>query len=515
MTYNNFKPVRIVVSLLFFLSVVLIFSDIYHLIPEWLIQIITYLQFIPSLIKFINNPVFAVSGFIVILFLTLLFGRIYCSSVCPVGTLLDIFSRIGRLFGKEKEFIYRKPNNPIRFPILIMTVILWISGSMFLINLLDPYSIFGRMWNILIKPLVIYFNNLVGWILKFFNIYSVYQIDVPANDLMIIFIPVIYLIILIIFGMFYGRQYCNLVCPVGIFLSLISRFSFFKIEFDKDSCTLCGDCESVCKANCIDHEVMKLDFDRCVSCFNCFRSCPVDGFKYKFAYRKKEKIMKVSVEKRDFMFQSMLALGSLVSLTSCSTGLDKKEAKENNLSVYPIVPPGAGNVENFTSKCTACYLCVSACPGNVIKPTIIDYGLNGMFQPAMKYKYGFCNFDCVRCTEICPSGAILPLTIDQKHTTQIGKMKFVKENCVVETEKKDCGACAEHCPTKAVKMVDYGKLKIPETDDEICVGCGACEYACPTQPRKAIYVESNYIHEKAKEPKTEKKKYIETEEFPF
>jgi ferredoxin len=147
------------------------------------------------------------------------------------------------------------------------------------------------------------------------------------------------------------------------------------------------------------------------------------------------------------------------------------------------------------------------------------YGLKGMLQPRMDYITSFCNYDCTLCGEICPTGAISPVPLEEKKLIQLGKAKFVKENCIVETQKTDCGACSEHCPTKAVKMVPFEgfpKLTIPEVTEDICVGCGACEYACPTDP-KSIYVEGNVIHQQAKEPKQEEldKDVDYKEEFPF
>jgi formate hydrogenlyase subunit 6/NADH:ubiquinone oxidoreductase subunit I len=135
----------------------------------------------------------------------------------------------------------------------------------------------------------------------------------------------------------------------------------------------------------------------------------------------------------------------------------------------------------------------------------------------MNYNASYCNFDCKICGEVCPSGAISEITLADKHLIQIGKTRLVKEDCIVVTKKKDCGACSEHCPTKAVRMVPYeGKLKIPEVHNEYCIGCGACDHACPTIPRKAIFVESNHIHQQAKPPEKEKMVKPETvEEFPF
>ena len=140
-------------------------------------------------------------------------------------------------------------------------------------------------------------------------------------------------------------------------------------------------------------------------------------------------------------------------------------------------------------------------------------------QPLMNYKIGFCNYDCVVCGDVCPTGAITNQFIDNKKLIQLGVAKFVKENCIVYSQGTDCGACAEHCPTKAVKMVldiEVNK-KAPVINEEICIGCGACEYACPTKPYKSIYIESNPIHKLAQKPKEEelKEKVDLKEEFPF
>lgn len=135
----------------------------------------------------------------------------------------------------------------------------------------------------------------------------------------------------------------------------------------------------------------------------------------------------------------------------------------------------------------------------------------------MDYITSFCNYECIQCGIVCPTGAILELPLADKKLVQMGKTKFVKENCIVYTKNTACGACSEHCPTKAVNMVPYKeKLTIPEIKDKLCIGCGACEYACPTDP-KSIYVDGNPVHLVAEKPKEEKleEKIDYKEEFPF
>jgi ferredoxin len=156
----------------------------------------------------------------------------------------------------------------------------------------------------------------------------------------------------------------------------------------------------------------------------------------------------------------------------------------------PIAPPGVPSIDHLLQKCISCHLCVSKCPSRVIKPALLEYGLGGMMQPRLYFDRGFCNYDCTVCGDVCPTGAILPLTKEEKNHTQAGQVQLILENCIVYNDETSCGACSEHCPTQAVRMVPYkGALTIPEINPEICVGCGGCEYVCPAIPYKAIYVE--------------------------
>jgi ferredoxin len=214
------------------------------------------------------------------------------------------------------------------------------------------------------------------------------------------------------------------------------------------------------------------------------------------------------------------------SLVLAATGLSKALAQpqaENPTLIpeqkdYPVSPPGSKSLDHFTSKCIACHLCVSVCPKQVLQPSLFEYGLKSFLQPRMDYHTSYCNFDCTLCGEVCPTGAILPLTLEQKHVEQIGKVVFIRRNCIVRTDLTDCGACSEHCPTKAVEMVPWRRvLLIPQVHPEICIGCGACEFACPTEPYKAIYVDGNNVHQIADRPVIEEQQAapLPDDDFPF
>lgn len=207
---------------------------------------------------------------------------------------------------------------------------------------------------------------------------------------------------------------------------------------------------------------------------------------------------------------SALAASTLMADTVLSLGPVKAVSRKQ-----PIMPPGAMNIEKFARQCTSCHLCVAKCPAQIIKPSLFEYGISGIMQPMLDFQHQFCNYDCTICTDVCPTDALTRLTQEEKNHMQMGVVQLYLENCIVYTDETSCGACSEHCPTQAVHMVPYkGHLTIPEIRTEICVGCGGCEFICPAIPHKAIFVEGITQHKRIELVKDEVKEY-EIDDFGF
>jgi ferredoxin len=523
MGFKWLKRIRVVISLAFFILISFLFIDFANTFSGTWVNRILYFQFLPSVLKFINLLSVIATGFIIITLLSFLFGRVYCSFLCPLGTLQDIFHFFAQKLRKKKRRKYYKPLNWLRFPIFIIALILLLVGNVLLLNMLDPYSVFGKITSNFLRPIYFEANNLLVFFLEKREVYTIKPVELK-NTAWLSFGYAAFIFGLITWmTLKHGRLYCNSICPVGTLLGRFSELSLFKIKLDQVACTSCGICSNNCKANCIDTQNKFVDFSRCVGCLDCLYVCPGGGVKFTFSpgtVKKNQLQPIVKADRRDFVKKSVFIP---VGLTALSKNLIAQEANKNKEGMIPVVrenpvtPPGSVNQEHFVNYCTACTLCVSACPTQVLQPSFLEYGLAGMMQPRMDYKTSFCNFECIVCSEVCPTGAIKPIELETKKLTQLGKAKFIKENCVVYTDETACGACSEHCPTKAVDMVPYedkAGLTIPEVTEEICIGCGACEYACPTDP-KSIYVEGNVEHVLAEKPPEEEIEKQELEEFPF
>lgn len=519
MRSSALKHIRTVFSVivLFFLS--FLFIDFRGIIPEKYFGPLLYLQFIPSLLKFAIAGVTAATGFLVVIVLTVLSGRTYCSFLCPLGIFQDVVSRgAGMIKRRFRRYGYKKPYTILRYSLLAITAAILLLGGVYVLTMLDPYSIFGRFMTYFAKPAAIFINNQLASLLGKFDNYTLYRIDIKAYHLAVYAVPAAFLFLVGFLSFGYGRLYCNTVCPVGTFLGLLSKVSILRIRFDDDKCTRCGRCAMSCKSSCIDFLNKHVDISRCVNCFNCIDACNEDAMSYGIVrLGSSKKSVETDNSRRNFITGSLLLLAGGTQLLRAQSNppVPTKDSTVREDRLYPVSPPGSSGIEMFTSRCTACSLCISACPTKVLQPSVSEYGIAGIMQPRMDYHRGFCNYECTLCTDICPTGAIMPLVLEAKKLTRIGKAVFIKENCIVNTEHTACGACSEHCPTKACNMVPFeGNLMIPQVSDDICIGCGACEYACPTRPFRAIFVDGNPLHEVAEKPQT-KELEVTTSDFPF
>lgn len=488
-------------------------------------------QFVPALdsvISTMGSPAFLipVCTLAALVVLTLLFGRLYCSIICPLGILQDVAYRIRKWIRPKKFLKYHAAVPYVRYAVLGVLALLCVCGlSGFALNWLDPYSIYGRAAYNIAQPLAALINNGIdpsGSDPRFYNI----AVHTPTLWAGIVAFAVTGIILVL--AIWRGRIYCNSICPVGSLLGLLSRFSLFRLGIDTDTCVRCGHCLKTCKAQCLDIKEHVIDTDRCINCFNCVTECDEGAISYRLfskcrhhgdpepAYHPKKQVATPEADKpaetpapapadtQSAASQSAIVPGGRLDrrqfiagtgaglMAMLLSGCNGSKAAPGDPDKCAL-PPGAGSLDRFLSVCTGCQLCIASCPTHVLQPAGLELGLAGFMKPRMDYRTKYCLYDCHKCAEVCPTGAIqrLPITCKEdnptqvtKDTTRIALATFYSCRCLVRRNGEDCGACTEHCPTKALYTVEHkmpdGKIvRLPELDPTLCIGCGACEYACP------------------------------------
>lgn len=388
---------------------------------------------------------------VAVLSLTAVFGRLYCSVACPMGTIQEVFWRIFRaVAGKNRGRYIRPWKARLAVPLLAGIGIVTVFPPLMIV--LDPLSVFGRG-----------ITSVVGAMSGFY-----------APSFPIVLSLAVFVCILAVSAI-RGRRFCDW-CPVGIVLGFASAIAPYSIKLEKSRCTSCGVCEKKCPMNCIDSAAKRIDSERCVLCLNCAASCPGSFIHYAVSQKTP------AGGRRSFIRTVLYSAIGVVYLGSVNMRIFASRVALGLAETRPlrgIMPPGAGNDQRYAAHCVACQACASACPVGII-------GMEGSMQPTLRYTNGYCQYNCSRCSEVCPTNAIRRIGIEEKRRTRIALSSFIRERCVVVEKSQACGACAEVCPTRALRMEPYGGmdsgLTIPVFEEPYCIGCGACVFACPARP---------------------------------
>lgn len=508
------KRTRRIAAAIFFLLVTLLFLDFTGVAHLWLGGL-AKIQLVPAILAVNVTIVVVLAG------LTLLFGRIYCSVICPLGVMQDGISFVsGKRKRKKNRFRYSGAVSRLRYAVLSLFILAPVAGIPVVFAFLDPYGAYGRIAANIFTPVYRWGNNLLAWFAERADSYAFYSTGVWIKSWIVFGATVLTLVLVGILAWRNGRTYCNTVCPVGTFLGFLSRVSLFSPAFDTEKCTGCGVCAGNCKSSCIDSKRMTIDRSRCVVCFNCLDKCKFGAMKYE--RRKLGKAATPSTETTakaqagaavpahpgtqdgGLTRPAFLSIAGLFAVTHIlkaqqlhvDGGLAVIEKKKRPGRKTAVIPPGAQSLRNMNDHCTACQLCVSACPNHVLRPS---GKLSTLMQPEMTYEDGYCRPECTECSQVCPAGAIRPVTVPGKTGIAIGQAVWIRENCIVNTDGVQCNACRRNCPTGAIMLVARDpepgdSLKIPAVDKELCIGCGACEHLCPARPFSAIYVEGYTRH---------------------
>ncbi len=437
---------------------------------------------------------------LILVLLTAILGRVFCGWLCPLGTLNNIAGALR----KHRKYLQKEGLFKLKYFILIFIIASSLLTAQ-LAGIFDPLSLLIRSLSISIYPA---FNYTLT---SFFD--TVYDSRIPLivsisegaysflkKTILLFqqsyyqqgfFIGAIFLLILGI-NLVEHRFWCRYLCPLGALLGILSRYSILKRTVS-EGCNSCGTCATVCQGNALPDKKDEWRSSECMYCWNCDDICPQNAVSFGFSLKKKTSALNLGRRK--------VVLSTLSAVVTVPLLRQNPLNKEGYFNPLLIRPPGALPEGDFLKRCVRCGECMKVCLTNGLQPTLLEAGLEGIWTPILIPKIGYCEYRCTLCGQVCPTGAIKRLNIEQKTKVKIGLAMLDKGRCLPYAHKTQCIVCEEVCPTpkKAIWFEKHivkdrdGKeiiVQQPQVDLDLCIGCGICETKCPVIDKPAIYVTS-------------------------
>jgi polyferredoxin len=444
-----------------------------------------------------------------IIVVTLLFGRVFCNWICPYGTLHQF---VGWLFNVRngKERIQSNRYRDIfflKYAILTVFLIMAFMGSL-QIGLLDPICLMYRTFAVVVAPMVDMSIDQLSLGLHGLGLDTLWLDNLkfgPGVEERI-FVGSFWIGVMIVglvgMNLVIPRFFCRVLCPLGALLGVISRFSLFRINRDVHKCTDCNLCLTRCEGASDPQGAVRQS--ECFSCMNCIDDCPEDALSFTMTgLDTKQVVAAPDISRRRLFFAGMVGLMATPFIKTHGVNTDKHFEPEL------IRPPGSVEEAEFLKKCIKCDQCINACPTNVLQPaTFAQGGIEALWTPVMEFEIGHCQLKCTMCSEVCPTGAIRRITAEEKlgkgpyqekGPVRLGTAFFDTGRCLPHAMEIPCVVCEEVCPTspKAIQTKDveakdvYGNIVVlnkPFMVPDLCIGCGICEKECPVKDSRAVYV---------------------------
>jgi MauM/NapG family ferredoxin protein len=420
---------------------------------------------------------------LVLVLLTVVFGRAFCGWICPVGTLHHFASWMTRALRKgAPQHVNRwRPHFRLKYLLLVALAVVALAGSL-QTGLLDPLSLAARSFGSGLVPAMSSTAPLGGFRVRLFTVAwltgTIFLVLLAANRWIV-------------------RWWCRALCPLGALLGWIARSSIYRIEIDPDACTHCNRCARDCQG--ADEPFAAHRVAECHVCLNCIAECPEGAIRFKAFVPEAAPAGGVDVGRRQL-------IGAAVAGAVVLPLFRASSESASSPGPMAIRPPGARDESEFLARCIRCGACVNACPTSALQPSMGEAGIEGAWTPVLVPRRGWCEPSCTLCGQVCPTGAIRALRIDEKGwsrpdegAVRIGTAFFDHGRCLPWAMSTPCIVCQEVCPTspKAIWLEPLDvprrdgalvRLQRPYIDPARCVGCGLCEAKCPVNDLAAVRV---------------------------
>jgi formate hydrogenlyase subunit 6/NADH:ubiquinone oxidoreductase subunit I len=323
------------------------------------------------------------------------------------------------------------------------------------------------------------------------------------------------------------RFFCRVLCPLGAFLGVLSRFALWRIDRYVTKCTDCDLCLKGCEGASDPQAALRKS--ECFVCFNCIDDCPEDALSFRLTPQPVAQFVVGNVKAGTAKLFGRTVISKQLATERKATGLPRRRwvfagiagvlafpflrmsraVNKRGFSEKAIRPPGSVEEPEFLERCIKCDQCINVCPTNVLQPsTLAEGGLEGLWTPVMDFSVGFCQLNCVLCSEVCPTGAIQKTSLAKKlgvgehkeaGPVRVGTAFFNQGRCLPWAMETPCVVCEEVCPVTPKAIGTYDEeitrwdgqkvtLNRPYMRPELCIGCGICEHECPVLDDAAVYV---------------------------
>lgn len=426
--------------------------------------------------------------------LTLAVGRAWCGWLCPLGTLLDLFSlRHWRGTRSAPPEGWRAVKYGLLLTILIAAALTNLTLMIF-----DPLTLLWRTLSVSVWPAL---DRIVTAAET--TLYQLPALSAPvaafetlARPALLPYEPVFYRYTLLYAGVFAAiillnalapRFWCRYLCPLGALLGVLSKAALVRRTVNAD-CKQCAACARVCPTGTIQSaQGYASDPGECTMCLECWVICPVTRFSPQLA-------VAAWYPYDPHRRQALVALG----VTLAGWGLSHSAVGARRPDSFLLRPPGARE-DDLLSRCVRCAACNRACPTGAIQPALTEAGLEGLWTPVLIPRLGSCDYSCNACGQVCPVQAIPFLNLTEKRQQVIGKAYIDQNRCIAWADHRNCLVCEEMCPVpnKAIKLEEtrvrtadgeWVPVRRPHVIRGRCIGCGACEFKCPVSGAAAIRV---------------------------
>ena len=413
-----------------------------------------------------------------------LIPRGFCGYLCPLGTLIDLFDWS---IGRRIKF-FRVPENGwwvhIKYFLLLGTLLCAVLGVM-VAGYVAAIPVVTRGLLFLLEPLQ---NGVLrGWHLVP-SMHSGHFLSIA------LFLAVLGL------GLLRPRFWCKYVCPSGAAFSLANLFRLSERKVEA-TCIHCNKCVEVCPFDAIKADFTTRVTD-CTLCQTCGGVCPTHAIKFVERWHRDELKLEGdpptgegSLGRRGFLSlaagtaAAAVSGGGIVLATKAwGAGWDDPNA------FRPVRPPGSVPEQKFLQMCIRCGECFKVCPNNVLQAEGFQQGLEGLWTPFVVPDWAGCESSCNACGQVCPTGAIRALTMEEKKVARMGLALVNERTCLPYADRESCQLCVDECTAAGYAAIEFTMVHsrldeqglpirnsgylAPVVLAEKCVGCGLCQTRC-------------------------------------